>query len=94
MTPSSLIVGALFLGFVFYVAAKGTLPTYISVFIGPVTPGQPITGPTGTTAIGGTDILGLAGTGTVGSSVANSDLTAGSGLGATNDTLGSVLGTQ
>lgn len=45
MGNSSLIVGALVIGFVFYVTAKGELPTYISIFLGQVTPGPPITGP-------------------------------------------------
>jgi hypothetical protein len=37
VSNSTLIAGALLLGFVFYVAAKGTLPAYIAVFIGPTT---------------------------------------------------------
>ena len=50
---STLIVGALLIAFVFYISAKGELATYLGVFYGPVTPGQPITGASGATSSSG-----------------------------------------
>lgn len=80
---SSLIVGALFLAYVFYVAAKGTLPNYLAIFMGTVTPGPAVgtaaaqaSGATGLSSVPlPTESTSLAGSGTVGAGVANSDIT-------------------
>jgi hypothetical protein len=61
VSPSTIIVGALIVGFVFYVTARGELPKYLSIFYGPVTPGQPITGPSSAGSAGVAGALGTAG---------------------------------
>jgi hypothetical protein len=48
---SSLITGALVVGFVFYVAAKGTLSSYISILFGTVQAAQSTTAPAGSTGV-------------------------------------------
>lgn len=87
---SAFVVGALVIAFVFYTAAKNTLPNYIAVFLGPVTPGPAVgagaasvassalgvgTALAGTGADLGTNSSALAGAGTQGAAVANSDIT-------------------